>query len=89
LLPSSHHPIIAAPNPNFLATIRHSKFPVKHPLLLSLLIYFPVMAGLAALNPRLLVLAVPVLLYVAVGYWDKAPTVQLRLQRTIQPSRLF
>lgn len=62
---------------------------MTHSFLLSLLIYIPILAGLAGLNPRLLVLAVPFLLYVALGIWEKAPPGQLNARRTLQPNRLF
>ncbi|MBX3053475.1 MAG: DUF58 domain-containing protein [Caldilineaceae bacterium] len=62
---------------------------MNHSLLLSLLIYLPILAGLASLNPRLLVLAVPFVLYVALGVWEKPSSVQLNARRTLQPNRLF
>jgi len=62
---------------------------LRHSLLLSLLIYLPILVGLTSLNPRLLVLAVPVLLYVALGIWEKPPPPQLIPRRTLQPNRLF
>ncbi len=61
---------------------------MNHSLLLSLLIYLPILVGLASLNPRLLVLAVPFLLYVALGIWEKPTPPQLVAQRSLSPSRL-
>lgn len=62
---------------------------MRHSLLLSLLIYLSILVGLTSLNPRLLLLAVPFLLYVALGIWEKAPSPQLSARRTLQPNRLF
>jgi len=61
---------------------------LNHSLLLSLLIYIPILVGLTSLNPRLLVLAVPFLLYVALGIWEKSAPPQLTARRTLSPSRL-
>ena len=62
---------------------------MRHSLLLSLLIYVPILAGLTSLNPRLLVLTIPILLYVALGIWEKAPPPQVVARRTLQPNRVF
>lgn len=62
---------------------------MTHSLLLSLLIYLPLLVGLTSLNPRLLLLAVPFLLYVAVGLWERPEQPKLTFRRRLEPNRLF
>lgn len=62
---------------------------MSHSLLLSFLLYIPILAGLASLNPRLLVLAVPVLLYIATGLWERPEGLQISAQRTLQSGRVY
>lgn len=62
---------------------------MNHSLLLGLLLYIPILAGLANLNPRLLVLAVPVLLYLATGLWDRPEELQVSARRVLESGRVY